>query len=97
MSGLLPKIAASNAPNVSRACAPSLAEHPDHASLFADRVAYNARQRNPTTRNLVAARIADHETRAARLEQERERIPPGRIERIEQRQAAEQTERAIDA
>lgn len=64
-----------------------LAEHPDHASLFADRVQLCATKAPDDLRNLVAARIAEHQQReAARLEAERERIRKEEADRLEREQ-----------
>ena len=89
------KIAASQDAERVRACMAIIDEHPDHVSLFADRVQLCATKQPDDLRNLVAARIAEHERReAARLEQERERIRQEEAARIErERQAAEQAER----
>ena len=54
-----------------RACIAVLAEFPDHAHLFADRVQLCASKTPEDLRNLAKARIAEHEQR---IEQERERI-----------------------
>jgi len=83
------KIAASQQAERIRACAAILAEHPDHASLFADRVLLCASKAPDDLRNLVAARIAEFERREAdRLEHERERIRQEESERIERERAA---------
>ena len=64
-----------------------LAEHPDHASLFADRVQLCATKAPDDLRNLVAARISEHQQReAARLEAERERIRQEEAARLEREQ-----------
>lgn len=82
------KIDASQYAERIRACIAVLAEHPAHASLFADRVALCATKQPEDLRNLVAARIAEHDQReAARLEQERERIRKEEQARIEREQA----------
>ena len=85
------KIDASQKAERIRACAAIIEQHPDHASLFADRVALCASKEPDDLRNLVAARIAEHERReAARREQERERIRQEETDRIErERQAGE--------
>jgi predicted phage-related endonuclease len=91
------KIAASQQADRVRANVAILAEHPDHASLFADRVQLCASKAPEDLRNLAATRIAEHQQReAARLEQERERIrqeEAARLER-EQRQRDEDKRRA---
>ena len=82
------KIDASQRAERTRACIAVLAEHPDHASLFADRIALCATKQPEDLRNLVAARIAGHDQReAARLEQERERIRQEELDRIENERA----------
>jgi len=69
------KIAGSLQAERVRANVAILAEHPDHASLFADRVQLCATKQPEDLRNLVAARIADYQQREVeRLERERERI-----------------------
>jgi predicted phage-related endonuclease len=85
------KIEASQRAERIRACAAILAEHPDHASLFADRVLLCASKAPDDLRNLIAARIAEFDRReAARLEAERERIRQEEVARIErERQQAE--------
>lgn len=91
------KIAASQQADRVRANVAILAEHPDHASLFADRVQLCASKAPDDLRNLVAARIAEHQQReAARLEQERERIRREEVARLEreQRQRDEDKRRA---
>ncbi|MCD9096150.1 lambda-exonuclease family protein [Luteimonas fraxinea] len=67
-----------------------LAEHDQHASLFADRVALCASKAPEDMRNLVAARIGEFEKREAdRLEQERDRIRAEEAEKLRQEQQAE--------
>jgi putative phage-type endonuclease len=84
------KIEASQHADAVRANMAILAEHPDHASLFADRVALCATKAPDDLRNLVSARIAEHRQReAAKVEAERERIRREEIARIEREQAAE--------
>src|SRR5690606_7437107 len=91
------KLDASQRAERTRACIAVLAEHPDHASLFADRVQLCATKQPEDLRNLVAARIAEHDQReAARLEQERERIRQEEAERIERERAA-QEQAAVDS
>jgi len=69
------KITASQAADRIRANIAILAEHPDHATLFADRVQLCANKAPEDLRNLVAARIADHQrAEQAKLDAERERI-----------------------
>ncbi|TAA11256.1 hypothetical protein EA658_16465 [Pseudoxanthomonas winnipegensis] len=84
------KIAASQQADRVRANMAILAEHPAHASLFADHVALCAHKAPDDLRNLVAARIADHQQREqARIEQERERIRQQELARIEREQQQE--------
>lgn len=65
-----------------------LVENEQHAALFADRVQLVATKQPEDLKNLVAARIADHQQREAeRLEAERERIRKEEAERLEQEQA----------
>lgn len=74
-----------------------LAEYPDHASLFADRVQLCAMKQPEDLRNLVAARIAEHDKREAdRLERERERIRQEEADRIERERAEQNTPRAVE-
>jgi putative phage-type endonuclease len=69
-----------------------LAEFQDHAHLFADRVSLCATKAPEDLRNLVTARITEHQRREAeRLEAERARIrkeEEERAERLRQEQAA---------
>ena len=87
------KIAASQAADRVRANIAILAEHPDHASLFADRVQLCATKQPDDLRNLVTARITEHQQREdERLERERERIrqeETARLERERQQQEFE--------
>ncbi|MDP9619715.1 hypothetical protein [Stenotrophomonas geniculata] len=69
------KITASQAADRIRANIAILAEHPDYATLFADRVQLCASKAPENLRNLVAARIAEHQqAEQARLDAEREKI-----------------------
>lgn len=69
------KITASQAADRIRANIAILAEHPDYATLFADRVQLCASKAPDDLRNLVAARIAEHQqAEQARLDAEREKI-----------------------
>ncbi len=82
------KIAASQQADRVRANVAILAEHPQHAHLFADRVALCAGKAPEDLRNLVAARIAEAQrVEDERLEQERERIRQEETARIEREQA----------
>lgn len=63
------------------------AEHAEHRHLFADAVALAASKQPDDLRNLVAARIAEHQRREAeRLEAERERIRQEEVARLEREQ-----------
>ncbi|HHA2515040.1 TPA: YqaJ viral recombinase family protein [Stenotrophomonas maltophilia] len=69
------KITASQAADRIRANIAILAEHADYATLFADRVQLCATKTPEDLRNLVAARIAEHQqAEQARLDAEREKI-----------------------
>lgn len=69
------KIAASQKADQVRACIAVLAEYADHQSLFADRVQLCATKTPEDLRNLIAARISEHQAREAkRIEEERARI-----------------------
>lgn len=66
-----------------------LAEHDEHASLFADRVSLCATKSPEDLRNLAAARIAEYQQReAARIEAERESVRAEEISRIERERVA---------
>lgn len=82
------KVAASQAAERVRANVAILAEQQEHASLFADRVQLCATKAPEDLRNLVTARVADHQQREAeRLERERERIRQEEADRIERERA----------
>lgn len=82
------KIAASQQAERVRANVAILGERPEHAHLFADRVALCASKAPDDLRNLVAARIAEAQrAEAERLEQERERIRKEEAERLQREQA----------
>ncbi|MGV6491342.1 lambda-exonuclease family protein [Stenotrophomonas rhizophila] len=69
------KITASQAADRVRANMAILADHPEHATLFADRVQLCASKAPEDLRNLVAARIAEHQrAEQAKLDAEREKI-----------------------
>lgn len=69
------KITASQAADRIRANIAILAEHPDYATLFADRVQLCASKAPEDLRNLVAARISQHQqAEQERLNAEREKI-----------------------
>lgn len=69
------KITASQATDRIRANIAILAEHPDYATLFADRVQLCASKAPEDLRNLLAERIAEHQkAEQARLDAEREKI-----------------------
>lgn len=79
------KIEANQRADGIRACIAVMAEFPDHAHLFADRVHLCAGKVPEDLRNLAKARIAEHEQR---LEQERERIRAEEADRLARAQAA---------
>src|SRR5690606_2351460 len=79
------KVAASQQAERVRACAAIIAEHPDHAALFPDRVQLCATKQPEDLRNLVAARIAEHQQR---IEAERERIRQEEAARLDRERAA---------
>lgn len=86
------KIAASQQAERIRACIVVLDEHAEHAHLFADRVQLCASKSPDDLRNLITARVAEHERReAARLEAERERIRQEEAARLHR----EQEEQAV--
>ncbi|PNY71524.1 hypothetical protein C1750_14860 [Stenotrophomonas pavanii] len=69
------KITASQAADRIRANIAILAEHPDYATLFADRVQLCASKAPEDLRNLVAARISEHQqAEQTRLDAQREQI-----------------------
>ncbi|MGY5941583.1 YqaJ viral recombinase family protein [Stenotrophomonas forensis] len=69
------KITASQAADRIRANIAILAEHPDYATLFADRVQLCSTKSAEDLRNLMAARISQHQqAEQERLDVERERI-----------------------
>lgn len=77
-----------------------LAEHQAHAHLFADRVVLCIQKEPADLRNLIAARIAEHQQREQqRLETERERIRQEELARLEreQRQREQEARRAEQA
>ncbi|WP_058358220.1 hypothetical protein [Xanthomonas translucens] len=82
------KITASQTADRVRANVAILAAHPDHATLFADRVQLCASKAPDDLRNLVAARINEFErAEEARREQEREKIraeEEARAQRLQQ-------------
>ena len=87
------KIEASQQAERVRANVAILDQHAEHRHLFADAVALAASKQPDDLRNLVAARIAEHQRREAeRLEAERERIRQEEADRLEreQRERAEQ-------
>lgn len=78
------KIEASQQAERVRANMAVLAEHQEHAHLFADRVQLCVSKAPDDLRNLAAARIAEYQQReAARLEAERERIRREEAARLE--------------
>lgn len=81
------KIEASQQAERVRANVAILGEHAEHRHLFADAVALCAQKQPDDLRNLVAARIAEHErARAEREAQVRERIRQEEAERLEREQ-----------
>ena len=81
------KIEASQQAERVRANVAILAEHAEHRHLFADAVALAASKQPDDLRNLVAARIAEHErARAEREAQVRERIRQEEAARLEREQ-----------
>jgi len=87
------KIEASQQAERVRANMAVLAEHQEHAHLFADRVQLCVSKAPDDLRNLVAARIAEHQQReAARLEVERERIRAEETARLEREQVQREAE-----
>ncbi|MBN5145907.1 YqaJ viral recombinase family protein [Stenotrophomonas maltophilia] len=69
------KITASQAADRIRANIAILAEHPDYTTLFADRVQLRVSKAPEDLRNLVAARISEHQqAEHARLDAQREQI-----------------------
>ncbi len=89
------KITASQAADRIRANIAILAEHPDYATLFADRVQLCASKAPEDLRNLVAARISEHQqAEQDRLDAEREKIRKEEEERAQKAAAAEQAAQA---
>ncbi|WP_367346491.1 YqaJ viral recombinase family protein [Stenotrophomonas bentonitica] len=83
------KITASQAGDRIRANMAILAEHPEHATLFADRVNLCASKSPEDLRNLVAARIGQHE-KAEEDRRERERAKMREEEAEKARKALEE-------
>lgn len=78
------KITASQASERVRANAAILGEFAEHSSLFPDRVQLCASKSQEDLRNLVKARVAEHEQREReRLESERDRIRAEESDRLE--------------
>lgn len=84
------KIAASQRADRVRACISTLAEHAKgHEALFADRVMLCASKSPEDLRNLIAARVAEHQANeAVRIEAERERIRNEEAAKLVARQPA---------
>lgn len=83
------KIDASQYADRIRANVAILAGHAEHATLFADRVQLCASKAPEDLRNLVAARIAEHQqAEQARLDAERERIREQEQEQAKAQEAA---------
>lgn len=81
------KIEASQRAERVRACIAILDQHAEHRHLFADAVQLCAQKQPDDLRNLVAARIAEHQRREEeRLEAERERIRQEEAARLEREQ-----------
>lgn len=97
------KIAASQVADKVRANITVLADFADHAHLFADRVALCASKAPDDLRNLVAARVAEHQQREqAKLDAERERIRQEEASKLERARAeaereTDTTQRAIES
>ena len=84
------KITASQAADRIRANMAILAAHPEHATLFADRVQLCSSKAPDDLRNLVATRIAQHQqAEQKRLDDEREKIRQEEEEKVRQRVADE--------
>lgn len=82
------KITASQAADRIRANIAILAEQPDYATLFADRVQLCASKAPDDLRNLVAARISEHrQAEQERLDAEREKIRKEEEERAQKKAA----------
>nr|WP_208392568.1 YqaJ viral recombinase family protein [Luteibacter anthropi] len=91
------KIEASQQADRVRANVAVLGEHPDHAHLFADRVQLCSTKTAEDLRNLVAARIAEHQRlEEARQEAERDRIRQEERAKLEREQAAAERQRQAD-
>lgn len=92
------KITASQAADRIRANVAILAAHPEHATLFADRVQLCSSKAPEDLRNLVTTRIAEHErAEQDRLDAEREKIRQEEEEKARQRVAdAEAAQRQRD-
>lgn len=90
------KIAASQDADRRRQC---IALLPDDRALFPDAAALVASKSPDDLRNLIAARVAEHEAKEkARIERERERIRQEELDRIEsERKAAEAAQEAQQA
>lgn len=83
------KIEASQRAERVRACIAVIEQHAEHRHLFADAVQLCATKQPDDLRNLVAARIAEHQKREAdRIEAERERIRKEESDRLEREQRA---------
>ncbi|WP_395706838.1 lambda-exonuclease family protein [Casimicrobium huifangae] len=92
------KIEASQQAERVRANVAILGEHAEHRHLFADAVALCAQKQPDDLRNLVAARIAEHQRREAeRLEAERERIRQEEAARLEREQRERERAEAKEA
>ena len=91
------KIEASQQAERVRANVAILAEHAEHRHLFADAVALAASKQPDDLRNLVAARIAEHErARAEREAQVREQIRLEEAARLEREQMERSEAKPVD-
>lgn len=83
------KIEASQRAERVRACIAIIEQHAEHQHLFADAVQLCATKQPDDLRNLVAARVAEHQKREAdRIDAERERIRKEEADRLEREQRA---------
>ena len=81
------KIEASQRAERVRACIAIIEQHTEHRHLFADAVQLCATKQPDDLRNLVSARVAEHQKREAdRIESERERIRKEEADRLEREQ-----------
>lgn len=91
------KIEASQRAERVRACIAIIEQHAEHRHLFVDAVQLCATKQPDDLRNLVAARVAEHQKREAdRLEAERERIRKEESDRLEREQRAQEAQAERD-